>query len=90
MHAAHGSLSQPSFRAADLPLLLHLPPTCCPAVLQSLSAELRSLQLELADCRSQLEAKDDALAAAGAETSNMHKVRPSGCGMQRPTSAAIT
>jgi hypothetical protein len=44
-------------------------------VLQSLSGEVRSLQLELADARSQLEAKDDALAAAGAETANMHKVR---------------
>lgn len=42
--------------------------------LQSLSAQLRSRELSLADAESQLAAKDEALAAAGQETSNMHKV----------------
>jgi hypothetical protein len=36
---------------------------------------LRSRELSLADAESQLAAKDEALAAAGQETANMHKVR---------------
>lgn len=47
--------------------------TAC--VLQSLSAQLRSRELSLADAEAQLAAKDEALAAAGQETANMHKVR---------------
>lgn len=43
-------------------------------MLQSLSADLRARKLEIEDLKSQIEAKDDALAAAGAETSQMHKV----------------
>lgn len=43
-------------------------------LLQSLSAQLRSRELSLADAESQLAAKDEALAAAGQETANMHKV----------------
>lgn len=43
-------------------------------LLQSLSAELRARKLEVDDLKSQIEAKDDALAAAGAETHQMHKV----------------
>jgi hypothetical protein len=60
-----------------------------PAVLQSLSSDVRSLQLELADARSQLEAKDDALAAAGAETANMHKVRMQRCSAQWDGSCSL-
>jgi hypothetical protein len=52
--------------AAAFPNKLHL--------LQSLSAQLRSRELSLADAESQLAAKDEALAAAGQETANMHKV----------------
>lgn len=40
---------------------------------QSLSAQLRSRELSLADAESQLAAKDEALAAAGQEMANMHK-----------------
>lgn len=46
----------------------------CLVDLQSLSGQLRSRELSLADAESQLAAKDEALAAAGQETSNMHKV----------------
>lgn len=47
---------------------------CC-LCLQSLSAELRARKLEVDDLKAQIEAKDDALAAAGAETNQMHKVK---------------
>eukprot|EP00878_Enallax_costatus_P033977 GHUV01037573.1.p1 GENE.GHUV01037573.1~~GHUV01037573.1.p1 ORF type:complete len:180 (+),score=78.49 GHUV01037573.1:608-1147(+) len=45
------------------------------ASLKSLSADLRARKLEIGDLKAQIEAKDDALAAAGAETQQMHKVR---------------
>jgi hypothetical protein len=52
-------------------------------VLQSLSAQLRSRELSLADAEAQLAAKDEALAAAGQETANMHKVSLVGSGLQQ-------
>ena len=47
---------------------------CVCVYLQSLSADLRARKLEVDDLKAQIEAKDDALAAAGAETQQMHKV----------------
>lgn len=58
----------------------------CPRValyLQSLAAQLRSRELSLSDAESQLAAKDEALAAAGQETANMHKVRVQSLGVGR-------
>lgn len=61
-------------------------PTACLCVLQSLSAQLRSRELSLADAEAQLAAKDEALAAAGQETANMHKVRSAKCVCSVPLS----
>jgi hypothetical protein len=64
-------------------------PTSCLCVLQSLSAQLRSRELSLADAEAQLAAKDEALAAAGQETANMHKVGITRCAYSTPSSCQL-